>query len=258
MKYLIILAILLTGCSGGGSDTETAVVIKESAIEQVILFEDNFDGDLSQWNVLNTWRPNKGIAWKWSEDNAYIEDGLLVIKYTNDNGRYGHYEVGAINTQGKFENTYGYYEASIKVVDNGVGLQSCFWMMPDYIDGYDGTGNDGAEIDILESNRENDVYSITLHHDGYGDYHQTVGGKAKAPGMHEGFNTYAMDWTPDYLKFYYNGQLVKTIDDPTKIPHVDEFMILSGSFFVNGWVDGDLNEASLPSYMYVDWVRVTI
>jgi len=144
-----ILAILfiawLGGCSGGGSSDEKTVVVKESAIEQVILFEDNFDGDLSQWTIEDKEKPWHGIYWRWNEDNVYIEDGLLVIKYTHHNG----YQVGAVTTRETFMNTYGYYEASIKVVGAGYGMQSCFWMMPDYIDGYDGTGNDGLEIDIL-------------------------------------------------------------------------------------------------------------
>lgn len=250
MIYIIIV-LLLAGCSGGGSDT--AVVIKEPVIDRVILFEDNFDNDLSQWTIEHKQRPYKGVWWWWSEDNVWTEDGKLVIKYTKD---WAH-RVGAISTRDTFETTYGYFEASIKVVGGGQGLQSCFWMMPEYIHGYDGTGNDGLEIDILESNKADDKYSITIHHDGYGEYHQGSGRVVNAPGIHEGFNTYALDWTPDYLKFYYNGKLVRTIDDPTKIPHVDEYMILSGSFFVNGWVEGDLDEAELPAYMYVDWVRVS-
>lgn len=255
MIKLFILAMLLTGCNSGGSpdNTEEVEIIAESAIERVILFEDNFDNDLSQWTKSQWRRPNKGLDWGWGDDNVYIEDGMLVIKYSYES----RHTSAAVTTQDTFLTTYGYFEASIKIVGAGYGMQSAFWLQPEHINNCSGTGNDGLEIDILESNKSSDKYSISIHHDGYKECHQSSGKVVDAPGIHEGFNTFGVEWTQYHLKFYYNGTLVRTIDDPLKIPHVPEFMILSGSFFVNEWVDGSVEEASLPAFMLVDWVRVT-
>ena len=58
------------------------------------------------------------------------------------------------------------------------GKQSAFWMMPNGGTFNWGkgppTGNaqNGAEIDILEGNRQSEQYATNIHYDGYGPYHK--------------------------------------------------------------------------------------
>ena len=58
------------------------------------------------------------------------------------------------------------------------GKQSAFWMMPNGGTFNWGkgppTGNakNGAEIDILEGNRQTEQYATNIHYDGYGPYHK--------------------------------------------------------------------------------------
>ena len=37
-----------------------------------------------------------------------------------------------------------------------------------------------------------------------------------AEGMHDGLHTYGLRWTKDLLEWYYDGELVRTIDDPLR------------------------------------------
>ena len=37
-----------------------------------------------------------------------------------------------------------------------------------------------------------------------------------AEGMHDGLHTYGLRWKKDLLEWYYDGQLVRTIDDPLR------------------------------------------
>ena len=51
MKYLIILAILLTGCSGGGSDTKTTVVIKTEPLQCRSAFYGDSNGRILEESI---------------------------------------------------------------------------------------------------------------------------------------------------------------------------------------------------------------
>ena len=75
----------------------------------------------------------------------------------------------------------------------------------------DGSGRDGTEIDIFESDcygdfMENSVTS-NLHFDGYGDAHQKHGAKKFLTGNnpYEEFNTYGLEWNENEYIFYING-----------------------------------------------------
>ena len=77
----------------------------------------------------------------------------------------------------------------------------------------------GSEIDILESRSKEPVMSTNLHTGGYrgghGCYtmdHEDIW----AEGMHDGLHTYGLRWKKDLLEWYYDGQLVRTIDDPLR------------------------------------------
>jgi beta-glucanase (GH16 family) len=148
------------------------------------------------------------------------------------------------------------------------GHQTAFWMMPvgdgmKAPEGVDGTANDGAEIDIIEGTKAN-AYSLGLHWDGYAKpAHKSNGGLIKTPAIHDTeYHTYGFEWTPTYLKFYYDGKMVKEMKDAKLIPHVAEFIIYSGSCFgKNDWLDGDIRSNEFIKNggidkAYIDYIRV--
>ena len=143
-----------------------------------------------------------------------------------------------------------------------------FWMMPEG-NGMaskttpDGTANDGAEIDIVEGNKLH-AYSLGLHWDGYAKpAHKSNGGLVKMPNIHDAeYHVFGFEWTPNYLKFYYDGKLVRVMTDPKLIPKVAHFLYFSGSCFgKSDWVDGDVRKNEFiqkggVDNAYVDYVRV--
>jgi beta-glucanase (GH16 family) len=120
------------------------------------------------------------------------------------------------------------------------------------------TANDGAEIDILEGNRQSESYSTNIHWDGYGTESKSSWVVVdNCFGLHTNFyNTFGLEWNPKELRFYFNGQLKRVINKEHMVPHVPEHLIVSGGIFAGVWVDGDVFTADFPDTMYVDYVRV--
>ena len=140
----------------------------------------------------------------------------------------------------------------------------------------------GAELDILEARAKDDIMSTNIHAGGYkgsaGCYFSGHKGwfqtffdfskkKSLKPtkdlqmrGMHEGFHTYGLRWKKDLLEWYYDGQLVRTVDDPEYVSRGAGFFILSQGLFGGGWfVEGAIEkyeaEFGLPVQHKVDYVR---
>ncbi|MEA4935272.1 MAG: family 16 glycosylhydrolase [Paludibacter sp.] len=231
----------------------------------VLNFSDEFNGnevDLSKWNVNNSKRSRKsrteiGVGkWAWLPGNVKLADGNLVLRVKKENDTTMH--CGSINSRNKYMSQYGYYEARIQIADISKGTHTAFWLQGPDMGKIDGTGNDGAEIDIFESAWTDEYTKSVIHIDGYGEHKQANTKQYATPGIHKGFHVWGMWWTKDFINLYYDGELKVQYTDSKWIPWCEEYLWLSNGasfgvkgaeFFTNqpvGW----LTEA------YVDYVRV--
>lgn len=233
-------------------------------------FSDEFNDDkidVTKWNIENTSRKRVDILLLANENQVEEKDGNMFIYYRKSPINDTTYMAGRFNSKGKYAPTYGFLECRMHVVKPN-GHQMAFWMMPEgngmkAPEGVDGTANDGAEIDIVEGNKA-DAYSLGLHWDGYAKpAHKSNGATVKTPGIHDKeYHVYGFEWTPTYLKFYYDGKVVREMKDPKLIPHVAHFIYFSGSCFgENNWVDGDIRKNDSiqnggVDKSYIDYVRV--
>ena len=102
--------------------------------------------------------------------NAYIQAGNLVIKsqqekYTGADGATWNYTSARLKTLGKFTQTYGRFEARMKI-PFGQGLWPAFWMLGDDIDRVDWPTC--GEIDIMENiGKEPSTIYGSIHGPGY-------------------------------------------------------------------------------------------
>jgi beta-glucanase (GH16 family) len=227
-----------------------------------LMFSDEFTDttiDDTKWNNIYYDRGWKdGIQTFWRPINVSENGNSMVLRFQKDWNN--AYSSGRLDTEGLFEMAYGYWECRMHVVYPD-GYQAAFWMMPSggILPGgvADGTANDGAEIDILEARKQTDEFATNLHWDGYGAAHMSSHKDVSATGIHNNWmNVFGLEWTPTYMKFYYNGELKRTITLAHQIAQVKEFAILSGGVFAGNWVDGDIFTASLPDWAYVDYIRV--
>jgi len=133
------------------------------------------------------------------------------------------------------------------------GHWSAFWLQtPTMGNPIGNPGKAGTEIDVLEYlRRRGDVVQHTLHWNGYGEPHESLGKKVEVEGFAKGWHTVGLHWTPESYTFYVDGK--KTWQTNKGISRRPEYMILS--LEVGEWA-GDISEADLPDHFYVDHVRV--
>ena len=234
-------------------------------------FSDEFNDtqiNPSKWTIENSIRYRADVTLYANANQVEEKDGKAFIYYQKSPLHDSAYFAGRLNSRNKFSPTYGYLECRIHLVKPD-GHQTAFWMMPSS-DGpmnnagpKDGTANDGAEIDIVEGNKLT-TYSNGLHWDGYeAPAHKSNGTNIKAPDLFtQEYHIFGFEWTPTFLKFYYDGKLVRTMSAANLIPHVPHYIYFSGSCFgANDWVNGDIRKNEFiqkgnKDAAYIDYVRV--
>ncbi len=232
-------------------------------------FSDEFNDhtvDTFKWTVEESIKKRVDITLYADSNQIEEKNGNMYIYYRKSPVSDTAYNAGRFHSKTKYAPTYGFIECKMHVVKPN-GHQTAFWMMPEGAgmkkEGVDGTANDGAEIDIVEATKEH-AFSLGLHWDGYEKpAHKSNGRLIKAPDMHKTeYHIYGFEWTPTYLKFYFDGKVVATITDAKLIPRVAEFIYFSGSCFgQNNWVDGDIRknewiQSGNTDEAYIDYIRV--
>lgn len=233
-------------------------------------FSDEFNDnsiDTLKWNIEESVKKRVDITLYANKNQLEEKNGNIYIYYRKSAVSDTAYNAGRFHSRKKYAPVYGFIECKMHVVKPN-GHQTAFWMMPEgngmkTKEGVDSTANDGAEIDIVEGTKAH-AYSLGLHWDGYEKpAHKSNGRIIKAPDMHNTeFHIYGFEWTPTYLKFYFDGKVVATMIDAKLIPKVAEYIYFSGSCFgQNNWVDGDIRknemiQAGKTDNAYIDYIRV--
>lgn len=215
-----------------------------------LIFSDEFDGgqiDSSKWEVIGD-EPRRD-GW-WVKEDAYLDgQGRLVLRTKRDGERYTS---GAVRTKGKFEHAFGFYEARIQFPTQE-GHWPAFWLFSNSVNNVDGSGRDGTEIDIIEKPWTTDLIHHALHWDGYGDAHQAANRtEISIPGISQGWHTVGLDWRPDSYTFYVD-QNPTWSTSAGGVSQVPQYIKLTEE--VGVWV-GSIQNANLPDYFVIDYVRV--
>lgn len=207
------------GNSSGGSSSGGTIENPSKRTEAELLkegyqlkWQDNFDGDTlnrADWNVelhKKGWVNEEWQAYVDSDKNIQVKDGKLLIKPVETVNADGtkSYTSGRINTQGKHDFKYGYFECRAKV-PTGKGYLPAFWMMPTDENLY-GQWPKCGEIDIMEvmGQETNKAYG-TIH---YGEPHDQSQGTYTVDAKDnfaDQYHTYACDWEPGKITWYIDG-----------------------------------------------------
>ena len=271
-RFFLLYALITGLAITGGSQTTPASTKREG---WTLVWSDEFNGpngsavDRSKWVFDiggNGWGNQELEYYTDRTENASVHDGNLVMKalsekYTGPDGVTRNYTSVRLKTLGRFSQTYGRFEARLKI-PYGQGLWPAFWMLGDDIDkvGWPACG----EIDIMENiGKEPAIIHGSIHGPGY------IGGTGiEAPytlpakkRFADDFHVFAVEWDPDAVSFFVDQDLY--VRHTRADLHPGWKWVFDKPFFVilNVAVGGDWpgdpdSTTVFPQAMLVDYVRV--
>ncbi len=230
-----------------------------------VIFRDEFDTDgevnAEFWSLIG-----KGTA-AWQTDmsgkpeHSYVKDGNLVLVVKRDDD--GVVRSGGIRTEYKVNIRHDcHIEARIKFVDDCDNAGQAFWLMPDSRYQLYKGWPDGGEIDILEHSYLHDYIQQTVHshYIDVVDPNNKYAGKAVYKGYNPGqYNIYGLDILENSLVFYTNGEKTMTYENMHLADEAEmkQWPFTSDYYIILSASPVGAKNLTAPSYMHVDWVRVT-
>ena len=231
--------------------------------------------DTANWSYEKGFVRNEEDQW-YAEDNAWCENGLLVIEARREARPNPNYEEGSrdwrknrkqilytsasLNTRQKHAWQYGRFVMRGKI-DIRTGLWPAWWTL-----GVSGRWPANGEIDIMEYYRKKLLANIACLGENCKPKWfsntfpiDSLGGTAWASTFH----VWRMDWDKDAVSLFVDDQLLNTVSlpklvnqdgtavNPFQQPH---YMLLN--LALGGMNGGNIDNAVFPSRFEVDYVRV--
>jgi len=271
LLLISIFFITLFGCSDTGS------IQKLPQRNYQLVWTDEFDSIAGSLPNTKKWAFELGGGgWGNSEYEVYTNnpanvsmDGkshLAITATKVPTTPYATYYSGRIITKGLFAQTYGRFEARIKL-PYGPGIWPAFWILGANKDSLDSNKKtigwpQCGEIDIMELNGSKpNIINGTVHGPGYS------GGLAitKSYGLvndryDNDFHVFAIEWGKNYVDFFVDNALYQEIT-PASVTgswvfNDHPFYILLNLAVGGNYVTGPTDQTSFPQTMLVDYVRV--
>jgi len=254
------------------------------ASEWSLVWSDEFDytglPNESKWNYEQGFVRNRELQYytKARKENARVEDGHLVIEARKedwpnpdyrDNAsprrwqrsrKTADYTSASLITRGKANWTYGRIEVRAKL-PAGKGVWPAIWMLGTNIRevGWPRCG----EIDIMEyvGFDPNTIFA-NVHMAKYNHVKGTgKGSKIKADKPYASFHTYAIEWTPETMNFFFDENKYFTFNNehggvdiwPFDQPH---YLILNLAIGGSWGGQKGIDESIFPQKFLIDYVRV--
>ena len=197
-------------------------------------------GTLASNKEAENYVNNTGVGGPFS-----LSNGILAITATPVSSAPGlPYTSGEITTARSFAQTYGYFEMSAKL-PAGQGMWPAFWLLP-------ANGTWPPELDVMEAlgNNPTTIYATT--HSGIGGPNVTNGLTIGVDNTTTGFHTYAVDWEPDIITYYFDGNNIGSVPTPADMNQPMYMLINLAVGGVGSWPGAAAGETAS---MLVDYVR---
>jgi beta-glucanase (GH16 family) len=212
-----------------------------------LAWQDDFDG-----TALDT------VKWQYRTDTRYwstqlpqnvsVSNGVLNLHLKKETVGSVNYTAGGVISRNLFR--YGYYEARMKVPPGG-GWHTSFWMMK-----YNRPATDtvAIELDVIENDSVTPLkYGVNVHRH-LPAPHVTFGNKSvTTPSLSQDFHVLGCEFTPNTIKYYFEGALVQTVD-ATQLPHNDMNIWLTSIAAPLGGTTS-VDDTQLPAVAQFDYVR---
>ena len=260
-KSLFIAFPLLVFTSCATDDTQTVTNFNEITMQDEFDTDDVIDTSIWGFNIgtgTNGWGNNELQYYTDRTENASVQNGMLLITARKEDYQGSGYTSARLLTQNKFDQTYGRFEARIKV-PYGQGMWPAFWLLGADVDevGWPQCG----EIDIMENRgSEPTLVSGTVHGPGYSGGESISKSYTLTDDRYDtGFHIFGIEWGPEYINYYIDDVLYNQITPED----VTGEWVFDHPFFIiiNLAIGGDYGgaptaETVFPQSMLVDYVRV--
>lgn len=234
---------------------------------KTLTMQDEFDIDGAPNSAIWTYDTGRGQnGWGNNElqhytnrsENVTVQNGHLLITAKKEDFEGAAYTSARILTKGLFEQTYGRYEARIRL-PWGQGIWPAFWLLGDQTNA--SVWPHIGEIDIMEhKGQEPTRINGSVHGPGYsGAEAITKPFKLKYDRFDTGFHIFGIEWGIDYINFYVDDVLYNQItpDDLTgEWVFNHPFYIIMNVAVGGNYVGAPNSETVFPQTMLVDYVRV--
>ncbi len=272
LAMVLLFSVMATGCTKQKELPKEPSLTVETLEKEgyKLVFSDEFEGDkidTTKWRLGYHQPTRRGGYYDATEDLLFQKDGALTIRTLYKDGPYGEgfytswvesCTKDGVSSKPKTEDLegfaakYGYFEIRC-IVPPAEGIWSAFWLKPDSDVGMSkddvlGTGEDGVEIDVMESpwyfNGGKSLNQHVLHGDGYQLDKVEASPIYKVPDMYTQFHTYGVLWTENEYIFYVDGRetwrSTHTVEDENLgVSQVPEYMLLTVE--VAGYLDENNN-----------------
>lgn len=250
--------------------TASAYEYDRESLDYKLVWSDEFDADGApdpeKWAYEtggSGWGNNE-LQYYTDGDNARIEGGHLLLRLAKEARGGRDYTSTRLVTAGRQSWLYGKFEIRAKL-PSGLGTWPAIWMMPQRSD-Y-GSWPASGEIDIMEHvGAVQDEVSSSIHTKAYNHVIGTQKTAARrVRGVSEEFHTYTLEWLPDRIITYVDGDRLFSYD-PARVkadygygewPFDKPFFLILNIAFGGNWGGmRGVDEGILPQEMAVDYVRV--
>jgi beta-glucanase (GH16 family) len=208
-----------------------------------------FNNEL-EWYVNPTYVPPEGQ--QPLPDPFSVSNGVLSITAAPTNPPIANYydafnvSSGIITSNQSLSQLYGYFEMRAQI-PAGDGLFPAFWLLP--ADGSHG------EIDIMEILGKDPTTLYTTAHSFATGQDVESAGITKIPDASQGFHTYGVDWEPDYITWYFDGQEVFQAATPSDL-NKPMYMIANLAVGDAGSFPGPPDASTpFPASFKIDYIR---
>jgi beta-glucanase (GH16 family) len=260
LAVVVVIALVAVGFLVTREETSPPTPAKGA-----LLLDEGFAGgslNTNRWNPCYHWATdgctnlsNNELQW-YVPGQAKVADGVLSLeadrrRVTGIDDKQFDYVSGLISGASPdrtlFAFKYGYVESRVRL-PKGQGLWSALWMLPT-------TRESKPEVDIFETVGEQpDTVQMHTHWEKDGQDHQR-GHRWHGGDMTEGWHTFGLQWEPDSLTWYVDGQVRWRVTDTAQIPHEDMYLLTN--LAVGGALTKTPNaDTPFPSSLRVDYVRV--
>lgn len=252
MKRICVALVLLVGSLALAAEPVVAtqpVCTDNSLGGYKVAWADEFDVptlDTAKW-VYRTdskhWSTQK-------PENVSISHGRLILTLKKEQASGKEYTGAGIISREAF--MYGYYEARMKV-PAGSGWHTSFWMMQHDTSGGTGPKVAHQELDVIENDSVNPMgYGVNVHR--WKGEHKTFGNKhIPTPDLSADFHVFGCEFTPETVKYYFDGKLVQTVD-ATAFEHGEQHIWLTSIASYLGKTKA-VDDTRLPATAEYDYVR---